>query len=225
MIFRLQHQSWPHRQRWLLLGVLLTVGCVDQIGKAWAWRHLGDVHVNAGGDMLVGSVVGSWFRDRTIGAVFDVLDATLLVVAAMMLVRRRRSPALLCGGALALAGWASNLGDRLGLHFWTAPGSMRGVVDFLPWDGRYWNVADTAIIAGSAVFAAALLWRALHMLAPLPQRCRHRAVHHRRLGRSRRSGAVLTLVLAVTVAAVLAGISATGYAGVASPDMFAPAQG
>lgn len=209
----------------MLLGAVLTVGCVDQIGKAWAWRHLGDVHVNAGGDMLVGAVVGGWFRDRTIGAMFDVLDATLLVAAAMMLLRRRRSPALLSGGALALAGWASNLGDRLGLHFWTAPGSMRGVVDFLPWDGRYWNLADAAIIAGSAVFATALLWRGLHVLAPVPRRCRHRALYHPRLGRSRRSRAVLTLAVALTVAGVLAGIGATAYAGVAAPDMLAATQG
>jgi len=34
-------------------------------------------------------------------------------------------------GALVIGGWSSNLLDRLGMHYWTAPGSVRGAVDFI----------------------------------------------------------------------------------------------
>jgi len=204
-----------------LLGLVAVVGCVDQVAKAWAWRHLAAVHVNSGGNLLVGPVVSGWFRDRTTGAAFDVLDAALLASAAMLLVWHRRPPALLAGGGLALAGWASNLGDRLGLHFWTAPGSMRGVVDFLPWDGRYWNLADAAIIVGTAVFVAALLGHAVRALATRSPRSPRRA--RTSLTRSGRPGRLLTLVLTLVLAAaaVLAGIGTTGYAGRTTPHPFA----
>jgi lipoprotein signal peptidase len=62
------------------------------------------------------------------------------------------------GAALMLAGWVSNLGDRLGLHSVTAPGTQRGVVDFLHWQGRLWNLADVTIILGAAVALAGALW-------------------------------------------------------------------
>jgi hypothetical protein len=42
-------------------------------------------------------------------------------------------------------GWASNLLDRLGIHYWTAPGSVRGVVDFIHLGPHYYNVADFII--------------------------------------------------------------------------------
>ncbi|HET8588956.1 MAG TPA: signal peptidase II, partial [Nakamurella sp.] len=144
--------------------MVAVVGGVDQAAKAWAWRNLVPVHVNTGGDMLVGPVVSGWFRDRATGTVFDLLDAALLASIGALLVRRRRPPALLGGGALALAGWVSNLTDRLGLHLLTAPGTRRGVVDFLPWQRRYWNLADLAITAGTAVFGLALIWHATRTL-------------------------------------------------------------
>lgn len=199
----------------LLLGVVALVGFLDQAGKAWAWRNLAAVHVNSGGDLLVGSVISGWFRDRTVGAAFDVLDAALLVSAGMLLVRQRRSPALLAGGALVLAGWVSNLGDRLGLHFWTAPGSMRGVVDFVPFDGRYWNLADAAILIGSVIFALALPGRLLHALATRPRAGRRRTMRPPPLRYPGWTGLVPVLV----GAAALAGVGTTRYSGLTTPHV------
>src|SRR5262249_56784726 len=64
------------------------------------------------------------------------------------------------GGGLILGGWTSNILDRLGLHNWTAPGSARGVVDFIPdgTPGRS-NTADLFIAIGAVVLAVALLRR------------------------------------------------------------------
>jgi len=49
-------------------------------------------------------------------------------------------------------GWGSNLLDRLGIHYWTAPGSVRGVVDFIHIGGHYYNVADFFIIGCTPLF-------------------------------------------------------------------------
>ena len=52
-------------------------------------------------------------------------------------------------------GWASNLLDRLGIHYWTAPGSVRGVGDFIHLGGHYYNVADFFIIGCTPLFLLA----------------------------------------------------------------------
>jgi lipoprotein signal peptidase len=142
------------RQGWLLLAVLGTIGGADQLSKAWAWRHLTLVHINSGGGLLFGRHVDAWTRDRLLGSAVDALAGAVVVALAALLVRRRRPWWSFLGAAAVLGGWASNLADRVGLHAWTAPGSRRGVVDFLHWQGRLWNVADLAIIAGCALFLA-----------------------------------------------------------------------
>jgi hypothetical protein len=58
---------------------------------------------------------------------------------------------------VALSGWASNVLDRLGLHFVTATGSARGAVDFIHIGRYFYNVADLMIIAGTSLFALLLL--------------------------------------------------------------------
>jgi hypothetical protein len=58
-------------------------------------------------------------------------------------------------GTVMIAGWCSNLLDRLGLHHWTAPGSAHGVVDFLGIGAHYYNVADLCIIGGTPLFLLA----------------------------------------------------------------------
>src|SRR5487761_910839 len=45
--------------------------------------------------------------------------------------------------------------DRLGTHYWTAPGSVRGVVDFIHIGGHYYNVADFFIIGCTPLFLLA----------------------------------------------------------------------
>jgi hypothetical protein len=72
-----------------------------------------------------------------------------LSAAVSVLVRRRLPVGVLVPAVLTIAGWTSNLLDRLGLHYWTAPGSVRGAVDFLHWGHHYYNVADLFIIVGT----------------------------------------------------------------------------
>jgi lipoprotein signal peptidase len=199
------------RQVRYLIIILVSLVSVDQITKAWAWRNLTQVHVNSGGDMFVNPVVSGWYRSPVPGAAFDVADAALLVVVALLLIRRRRPAAVLGFGALALGGWSSNLADRLLMHYWTAPGSVRGVVDFIPWDGRYWNVADGSILLGTCGFVASSVIAGLRALV-LPPRIR-RSV--------RRPFADVwgrcTLAVALGTATVLATIGVITYAGVSSP--------
>jgi lipoprotein signal peptidase len=145
------------RQAAVVIGMLALIGVVDQVSKAWAWRHVPDAHINSGADMLVSPVVGSWYRDPVLGAALDVAGVLVLLVLGGLLVRRRRRWPVLLGASIALAGWASNLADRLGLHRITAPGSVRGAVDFLQWQGRIWNLADLAIGVGSALLLTSAL--------------------------------------------------------------------
>lgn len=146
-----QHTDRMRRSR-LLLVVLAAVVLADQATKWWAWRNSPGVLINPGGDSLVGDVVGNWYSDRLPGAALDLLDVVALSVAAWLLVRRPRPIAVLVPGAVLLAGWSSNVLDRLGLHFWTAPGSIRGAVDFIPLGSYVYNVADFFIASGTAVF-------------------------------------------------------------------------
>jgi lipoprotein signal peptidase len=142
-------------QRWWLLTVLFTVGAADQATKAWAWRNLPAAHINSGAGLLFGPHLAEWYRDGVRGLLIDVVGTTLVLGLAALLLRRHRPTLSFLGVALVLSGWASNLADRLALHTVTAPGSARGVVDFLRWNGRLWNVADLAIIAGAALGVAA----------------------------------------------------------------------
>ena len=137
---------------------LLVVIATDQATKWWAWRHVDGVFVNTGGYILLGRARW-WFADPAIGAVADVVGSAL-VAATLCWLLRPRSAAARLGGALVAAGWASNLLDRLGVHRWTAPGSARGVVDFLQGGGpgRH-NVADLWIVLGFLVLGWALIRR------------------------------------------------------------------
>jgi hypothetical protein len=89
------------------------------------------------------------------GPLLDHLNVGLLSVAGFVLVRRRRRAPVLVAGALMIGGWSSNLLDRLGLHTVTAPGSVRGAVDFIPLGPPHWNVADFVIIGAAALFLVA----------------------------------------------------------------------
>jgi lipoprotein signal peptidase len=146
------------RGQWLLVLTLLTAIIVaDQAVKWWAWRHVSGAKMNAGGDVLVGHAVGEWYDNSVTGALLDLLDFVLLSLAVSMLLRRRRPVAVAVSATLVLAGWASNLLDRLGMHYWTAPGSVRGVVDFIDVGGVRYNMADLFIVAGTPLFLLILL--------------------------------------------------------------------
>jgi lipoprotein signal peptidase len=137
------------RQRWLLIAVFTAVIGVDQAVKWLAWRRFDESLINGGGYILLGRVIRSWFAAPASGAVADVLGGVLVVLGIGRLLQGRRPLCVLIGGGLVLAGSLSNLLDRLGMHNLTAPGSARGVVDFLPSGGSSrCNVADVLIVLG-----------------------------------------------------------------------------
>lgn len=125
---------------------------LDQVVKWWAWRHIPWTKINSGGDVLVGPTIGAWYARPVTGALLDLLDFGLLSIAVSVLARYRVPAAVGVPGALMVGGWGSNLLDRLGAHFWTAPGSVRGVVDFLHLGAHYYNLADFFIISCTPLF-------------------------------------------------------------------------
>src|SRR5947209_8778788 len=143
-------------QRRIVLVLLATVVLVDQAIKWWAWRHAPGARINAGGDVFVGSTVGAWYDHPVTGALLDVLDCVLLLIALFILLRRPRRALALVAGALTIAGWSSNVLDRLGLHYWSAPGSERGTIDFIPLGNHHYNVADFFIFSGTVLFIVSL---------------------------------------------------------------------
>ena len=145
------------RQRWLALGLLTAVVVLDQSTKWWAWRHAPEALVNGGGTWFIGQPVTGWFSGPVSGPLLDLLNVGLLGLAGFLLVRRRRPALVLVAGALTIAGWGSNLLDRLGLHAVTAPGSLRGAVDFIPLGHPYCNVADFVIVGATALFVVAVV--------------------------------------------------------------------
>jgi lipoprotein signal peptidase len=140
------------RQRLIVLALLTAVIVLDQAFKWLAWRHVDGARINSGGDVLVGHAIGAWYAVPVTGALLDLVNVGLLSAAVYILVRRRRPAAVAISGALMLGGWCSNLLDRLGIHYWTAPGSVRGVVDFIYVGGARYNVADLFIIAATPLF-------------------------------------------------------------------------
>jgi lipoprotein signal peptidase len=128
--------------------LLVVVVALDQAAKWWT-------RINSGGDVLVGRTISAWYAGPVTGALLDLLDYGLLSIAVSVLARRRAPAAISVPGALMTGGWASNLLDRVGIHYWTAPGSVRGVVDFIHLGGHYYNVADFFIIGCTPLFLLA----------------------------------------------------------------------
>jgi lipoprotein signal peptidase len=138
-----------------VLALLVVVVMLDQAAKWWAWRHFSGARINSGGDALIGRTIGAWYAAPVTGALLDLLDFGLLSVVVSVLARWRTTAAVGVPGALMAGGWGSNLLDRLGIHYWTAPGSVRGVVDFIHIGGHYYNVADFFIIGCTPLFVLA----------------------------------------------------------------------
>jgi lipoprotein signal peptidase len=140
----------------MVLALLTAVIVVDQMTKWWAWRHAPSAQINYGGNVLVGATVSRWYANPVTGALLDLLDFGLLGMAVAILVHRRRPAVVLITGALMIGGWISNLVDRLGMHCLTAPGSVRGAVDFIHIGQIYYNVADVFIVCGTLLFLLAV---------------------------------------------------------------------
>jgi lipoprotein signal peptidase len=155
-----------HRQGFVTLGLMATVILVDQTTKWWAWRNASRAIINPGGTWLIGRPVSGLFAGPVSGPLIDLLDVGLLTLAGFILVSRPRRVLFRLSGALMIAGWSSNLLDRLGMHTVTAPGSVRGAVDFIPLGPPYWNVADFVIVGATALSLVAACTRG---------RCRGRA--------------------------------------------------
>ncbi|MDQ1668646.1 MAG: signal peptidase [Actinomycetota bacterium] len=139
-------------QALIVVTLLVAVVALDQAFKWWGWRHAPAAMINRGGSPFVTPTVDGWYADPATGARLDLLDVGLLSIAVSFLVLRRRSWIVLVPGAVMLGGWASNLLDRLGLHDWTAPGSVRGAVDFIDLGRIVVNVADAFIVVGTPLF-------------------------------------------------------------------------
>jgi lipoprotein signal peptidase len=147
------------RPQWMVALLVAAVVVADQTTKWWAWREVPGAEINFGGDPLVGSTVGAWFANPVTGGLLDLVSALVLTTAVLILVRNRYPVVLRTAAALAVGGWSSNLLDRLGMHCVTAPGSVRGAVDFIHVGAYYLNVADFVIVAATVVFLPALGYR------------------------------------------------------------------
>jgi len=206
------------RQRRLVLALIAAVVVLDQAFKWWAWRYVPWTKINSGGDALVGSKVGGWYAGPVTGALLDLLDFGLLSIAVSVLARRRVPAFVSVPGALMIGGWGSNLLDRLGIHYWTAPGSVRGVVDFMHLGTHYYNVADFFIIGCTPLFLLAAGCQGVLAAARRPAAARSAPSPVRSWARLRAririsalAGAGLTLVVALG-AANYGGVSAAASA-------------
>ena len=186
--------------------LIALVVMLDQSAKWWAWRHVPWTKINAGGDILVGSRIGAWYAGPVTGALLDLLDFGLLSIAVSVLARGRVPAAVSVPGALMIGGWCSNLLDRLGTHYWTAPGSVRGVVDFIHIGGHYYNVADFFIIGCTPLFLLAAGYQGVRAArrraaaGSVPPPARRPARVRARLRIPALAGAGLTLVVALGAA-------------------------
>lgn len=190
------------RPQWTAYALLLVI-VADQATKWWAWREVPRARINFGGNPLVGHVVDAWYADPVTGAVLDLVGSAMLATAVLTLLGRRH-PAILRGpSALAIGGWTSNLLDRLGLHHLTAPGSVRGAIDFIP-IGRYCcNVADFFIVGATLVFTFAHGYRwATTKLADVTTYVPHTPFRLRTPARIATAAGAAALVTTVTLGAV-----------------------
>jgi lipoprotein signal peptidase len=148
----------PHRTQ-RVSGIVLLVALVvlDQSTKAWAWRHLPGSIINRGSTTNMGGSLNDLFSGPVSGALLDFVNCGLLCLAVLTLMRTRRPAVLFVSGVGMIAGWGSNLADRLGMHSVTAPGSVRGAVDFLPAGEYHYNVADLFIVGATITFCAAVI--------------------------------------------------------------------
>jgi lipoprotein signal peptidase len=191
----------------VVLALIALVVLLDQTAKWWAWRHVPWARINPGGDLLVGRRIGAWYADPVTGALLDLLDFGLLSIAVWVLARCRATAAVRVTGALMIGGWGSNLLDRLGMHYWTAPGSVRGVVDFIHIGGYYYNIADFFIIGSTPLFVLAAVHQGVRAV-------RRPAIARSvpPLARSRARMRIAALVGAALVSA--AALGAANYGGV-----------
>jgi lipoprotein signal peptidase len=193
-----------------VLAILGAAVVADQVAKGWAWRHAPGARINFGGNAFVGDTISAWYADPITGALLDFAGFGVLSIAVFVLVRRRLPVMILISGSLMTGGWFSNLFDRLGMHYWTAPGSVRGAVDFIPLGRIYCNVADVLIAMGTVLFLLTMGVLATNRSAtigswaPMPH------------GRLRSRMWMAAVAVAVCLMGVV-GFGAVNYGGVTAP--------
>lgn len=202
----------------LVLALIAAVAVLDQAVKWWAWRHVPWARINAGGDMLTGRTIGAWYGAPVTGALLDLADFSVLGMAVSALARARVPAAVGVPGALVAGGWGSNLLDRLGMHYWTAPGSVRGAVDFIHLGGHYYNVADFFIIVGTPLFLLAAGYQVARAVA-------RRGPAGRTPLLSRRRSRPRVAMLAGLVLGLVVGLGAANYGGVTAASCLPTRQG
>jgi len=147
--------------RWWPAVLVVVVVLADQASK-WAAGHGAegvDYTVNSGVSRDLPRLLDRVVAGVPFGGALDLSGAVLLAVLLTVTVRHARG-GVRVGLLLYVAGSASNLADRLGLSYATAPAPHpRGVVDLLIIGNA--NVADQALHAGVAVLALTALLRAV----------------------------------------------------------------
>ncbi len=149
----------------LALLIILLVVAADQASKAWIVAHFSLYQAR---ELIPGLFSLTYLTNQ--GSAFGFLNgehgpwrqaffvgvALLAMLAMLVFLRKLRDESRWCLVAVSLimGGAAGNLIDRLRLG---------AVVDFLEfyWRGHYWpafNVADSAITVGVALFVATQLW-------------------------------------------------------------------
>jgi hypothetical protein len=149
------------------------------------------------------------------GALLDLLDTGFLVAAALLFLRRRQAILVLMSGALVIGGWSSNLLDRLVTHRWTAPGSVRGVVDLIPLGHHYYNIADVFITVGTPLFVLAVSGQFLRRISR-----KRPTVTAPPTPVTQRPIRVRTTILALTVGAAVTAVvgdGAANFGGITAP--------
>jgi hypothetical protein len=162
--------------RWL--GVLVvTIVSADQITKALVPRVW--VTVDPGTGAYLPSFLRDQWKGPVSGALLDGAGVCALGVLGWLVAKRLRCLLTRLGGAILLAGLASNLLDRLGLAAVTQGATERGVINWFNLGlGSLGagNIADFCYVTGTMLLLAGAVHRLLrHRLL------RHRLLRHRLL--------------------------------------------
>lgn len=143
--------------------IALSVVAVDWGSKALAWRLLpGSAVINADTSGAL-PILPGLISQPALGAVVDATALVLLSVTGVWLARAPKVGGLVWSAcALLWAGIGSNAVDRWFAHLWLAPGSGRGVVDWIRVDAKAAiNLADVVIGVGIIVGVVGLAARHL----------------------------------------------------------------
>jgi len=135
---------------WALLWATVVTVAVDWGSKAIAWRLLpGRVIINADTSGAL-PILPGLVSQPVGGSLVDAAVLVLLAVAGLWLTRTAvDQPMIWCGCVMVWAGAVANATDRWFGHVWLAPGSKRGVVDWISVPGvGSANLADFTICVG-----------------------------------------------------------------------------